>query len=173
MDLRCIQRAEIRPECSILVLFVSWWGYLGVAMCFPMYRDQFRVFKVVRFEIQQKKSFLGLHTVVNWPYFGGVTGGGSDTNFFGLSIQFPHQLSPYDGKSSGPGRYLTFDTFWATLVCTGSDSRSPSGTDGERIRDWIRTFRLVSLLLMLTSLGLCRQPSLVHPIHLYVIYVDR
>ena len=116
MDLRCIQRAEIQPECSILVLFGSWWGYLGVAMCFPMFPDQFMVVKVVRFEFQQKKSFLGLHTVVNWPYFGGVKGGGSDTNFFGLSIQFPHQLGPNDGKSSGPGRYLTFDTFWATLT---------------------------------------------------------
>ena len=40
----------------------------------------------------------------------------SDTNFFGLSIQFPHQLGPNDGKSSGPRRYLTFNTFWATLV---------------------------------------------------------
>ena len=86
-----------------------------MAMCFPMFPDQFRVIKVVRFEFQQKKSFLGLHTVVNWAYFGGVKGGGSDTNFFGLSIQFPRQLGPSDGKSSGPGRYLTFDTFWATL----------------------------------------------------------
>ena len=43
----------------------------------------------------------------------------SDTNFFGLSIQFPHQLGPNDGKSSGPGRYLTSNTFWATLTgCT-------------------------------------------------------
>ena len=64
MDLRCIQRAEIRPECSILVLFGSWWGYLGVAMCFPMFPDQFRVIKVVRFEFQQKKSFLDLHAIV-------------------------------------------------------------------------------------------------------------
>ena len=115
LDLRCIQRAEIRPECSILVLFGSWWGHLGVTMCFPMFPDQFRVIKVVRFEFQQKKPFLGLHTIVNWPYLGGAKKRVSDTNFFGLSIHFPHQLGPNDGKSSGPGRYLTSNTFWATL----------------------------------------------------------
>ena len=75
LDLRCIQRAEIWPECSILVLFGSWWGYLGVAMCFPMFPDQFRVIKVVRFEFLQKKSFLGLRTIVIWPYLGGAKGG--------------------------------------------------------------------------------------------------
>ena len=70
LDLRCIQRAEIRPECSILVLFGSWWGYLVVAMCFPMFPDQFRVIKVVRFEFLQKRSFLGLRTIEIWPYLG-------------------------------------------------------------------------------------------------------
>ena len=79
-----------------------------MAMCFPMFPDQFRVIKVVRFEFQQKKSFLGLHTIVNWPYLGGAKGGYQIPTFFGLSIQFPHQLGPKDGKSSGPGRYLTF-----------------------------------------------------------------
>ena len=89
MDLRCIQRAEIRPECSILVLFGSWWGYLGVAMCFPMFPDQFRVIKVVRFEFQPKKSFLGLHAIVNWPNLGGAKKGYQIPTFLDFLSSFP------------------------------------------------------------------------------------
>ena len=67
MDLRCIQRARIPPEYSILLLFGSRWGYLGVAKCFPMFPDQFRVIRVAKFKILPKMSFLGLIPSVNQP----------------------------------------------------------------------------------------------------------
>ena len=71
MDLICTQRARIPPESPILLLFGSRWGYLGVAKCFPMFPDQFRVIRVVKFEICQKMSFSSLIPLVNRPYEGG------------------------------------------------------------------------------------------------------
>ena len=71
MDFRSTHKARICPECSILVLFGSQMGYLGVVKCFPMFPDLFRVIRVVKFEICQKKSFLGLIPLVNRPYEGG------------------------------------------------------------------------------------------------------
>ena len=81
MDLRCIQRARIPPESPILLLFGSRWGYLGVAKCFPMFPDQFRVIRVVKFEICQKMSFSSLIPLVNRPYEGGPKRRGQMTLF--------------------------------------------------------------------------------------------
>ena len=90
MDLICIHRARIPPESPILLLFGSWWGHLGVLMCFPMFPDLFRVIRVVKFEICQKKSFLGLIPLVNRPYEGGPKWKGKMTLFSTFLAIFQH-----------------------------------------------------------------------------------
>ena len=100
MDFRCIQGARITPE--VLVLFGSWWGYLGVAKCFPMFPDLFRVPKVVIFEFQQKKSFLGSYTIVNWPYLGRAKKRGQMPLFSTFLGIFLHNLVKEMGKALVP-----------------------------------------------------------------------
>ena len=67
-----------------------------------MFPDLFRVPKVVIFEFQQKKLFLGSYTIVNWPYLGRAKKRGQMPLFSTFLGIFLHNLVKEMGKALVP-----------------------------------------------------------------------
>ena len=104
-----LPRAILTSSGPILVIFGPRWGFLNVSSCFRSFPSWSRPIQGVKLgsKVHQAPIFKSMPQDPK----GGILFSRKaplGNNFFGLSMHFPHQLGPINGKIAGPERYLTF-----------------------------------------------------------------
>ena len=112
LSLKHLSGANFTSSGPILMIFGPRWGFLHVPSRFRPFPSWSRPIQGAKsgFKVQKAPIFKSMSQEPK----GGILNSRKaplESNFFGLSMNFPHQIGPNNGKITGPQRYLTFMHF--------------------------------------------------------------